>query len=135
MGTFTAQGSVAETEIWCDARLLQGVYRRGNSYQSVLTRLDFSAFFDTFRNFLTTNPQLNVQVRRRTITMRPSRKMTGLIRGVGYAIATIMGIAAVFGAILTISTLRWRRGHARSPHSVHSASIPRRCSFPCWPSR
>jgi len=40
VGLFEADGSVAETEIWCDARTLQGAYRRGNSYQSVLARLE-----------------------------------------------------------------------------------------------
>src|SRR5579872_5076546 len=64
VGTFAAGGSVAETEIWCDNHLLQGVYRRGNSYQSVLASLDSPASFDTFKNWVTTNPQLNVQVRR-----------------------------------------------------------------------
>ncbi len=42
-------GGVAETEIWCDARVLQGAYRRGNTYQSVLARLDSPASFDTFQ--------------------------------------------------------------------------------------
>ena len=32
---FEADGSLAESEIWCDARVLQGAYRRGDSYQSV----------------------------------------------------------------------------------------------------
>jgi putative ABC transport system permease protein len=105
VGTFAADGSVAETEIWCDSRLLQGVYRRGNSYQSVLARLDSPASFDTFKNWLTTNPQLNVQVRRETdYYAAQSTTMTGLIRGVGYTIATLMGIGAVFGAILTMYT-------------------------------
>ena len=40
VGIFEADGGVAETEIWCDARVLQGAYRRGNSFQSVLARLD-----------------------------------------------------------------------------------------------
>ena len=35
VGIFESRGSVAETELWCDARFLQGAYRRGNSYQSV----------------------------------------------------------------------------------------------------
>ena len=43
VGIFTSNGSVAETEIWCDGRVLQGAYRRGNSYQSVLARLDSPA--------------------------------------------------------------------------------------------
>ncbi len=105
VGVFTSEGSVGETEIWCDTRLLQGVYRRGNSYQSVLARLDSPASFDTFKNWLTTNPQLNVQVRRENDYYgAQSTTMTSLIRGVGYAIAALMGIGAVFGAILTMYT-------------------------------
>jgi putative ABC transport system permease protein len=105
VGTFTAGGSVAETEIWCDSHLLQAAYRRGNSYQSVLARLDSPASFDTLKNWLTTNPQLNVQVRRESeYYAAQSTTMTSLIRGVGYGIATLMGIGAVFGAILTMYT-------------------------------
>jgi putative ABC transport system permease protein len=105
VGTFTANGSVAETEIWCDSRLIQGVYRRGNSYQSVLARLDSPASFETFRNWLTTNPQLSVQVQRESdYYAAQSTTMTSLIHGIGYAIAALMGIGAVFGAILTMYT-------------------------------
>ena len=105
VGTFDADGSVAETEIWCDSKLLQGVYRRGNSYQSVLARLDSPSSFDTFKNWLTSNPQLNVQVRHEDeYYAAQSTTMTSLIRGVGYAIAFLMGIGAVFGAILTMYT-------------------------------
>ena len=46
VGIFDTGGSVAETEVWCDARVLQGAYRRGNSYQSVLAKLDSPASFD-----------------------------------------------------------------------------------------
>ena len=105
VGVFTANGSVAESEIWADTRLLQGVYRRGNSYQSVLARLDSSASFETFKDWLTTNPQLDVQVRRESeYYAAQSTTMTSLIQGVGYAIAGLMGIGAVFGAILTMYT-------------------------------
>ena len=56
VGVFEADGGVAETEIWCDARVLQGAYRRGNTYQTVLARLDSSDSFDTFRDWLTSQP-------------------------------------------------------------------------------
>jgi putative ABC transport system permease protein len=105
VGIFTAGGSVAESEIWADARLLQGVYRRGNSYQAVLARLDSPASFELFKGWLTTNPQLNVQVRRENeYYAAQSTTMTSLIHGVGYAIALLMGVGAVFGAILTMYT-------------------------------
>jgi putative ABC transport system permease protein len=105
VGMFETDGSVAETEIWCDARVLQGVYRRGNSYQSLLARLDSSDSFNTFRDWLTANPQVNVQVRREEdYYAQQSRALTSLIRTVGFGIAALMGIGAVFGAILTMYT-------------------------------
>jgi putative ABC transport system permease protein len=105
VGVFETDGSVAETEIWVDSRVLQGAFRRGNTYQSVLARLDSSQTFDAFRDWLITNPQVNVQVRRETdYYAQQSRALSSLIRSVGFGIAALMGIGAVFGAILTMYT-------------------------------
>ena len=105
VGMFTANGSVAESEVWCDVRVLQSAYRRGNSYQSVLLQLDSPASFDVAKNWLTTNPGLNVSVRRESdYYAAQTEVMTGLINGIGYTIAMLMAIAAVFGAILTMYT-------------------------------
>jgi putative ABC transport system permease protein len=105
VGVFESDGGVAETEIWCDARVLQGAYRRGNTFQTVLARLDSSESFDSFRDWLTSNPQVNVQVRRETeYYAQQSQALTNLIQTVGFGIAALMGIGAVFGAILTMYT-------------------------------
>jgi putative ABC transport system permease protein len=105
VGIFEGDGGVAESEIWCDARVLQGAYRRGNTFQTVLARLDSSEAFDTFRDWLTANPQLNVQVRRETeYYAQQSRALSSLIRTIGFGIAALMGIGAVFGAVLTMYT-------------------------------
>ncbi len=105
VGVFEADGGVPESEIWVDSAVLQGVYRRGNSYQLVLAKLESSEDFDRFRDWLTTNPALNVQVRRESeYYAQQSRALTQLIEGVGFGIALLMGIGAVFGAILTMYT-------------------------------
>lgn len=105
VGVFEADGAVAETEIWCDARTLQGAYRRGNTYQSVVAELESPASFNTFRDWLTSNPQLNVSVRRESeYYAGQAQNMTRLIRTVGFGIAGLMGIGAIFGAILTMYT-------------------------------
>ena len=105
VGVFEDKGSASESELWADSKLIQDVYRRGNSYQTVLVRLDSAASFDTFKNALTTNPQLNVQVKRETeYYAAQSETMTALIKGIGYTIAVLMGMGAVFGAILTMNT-------------------------------
>jgi putative ABC transport system permease protein len=105
VGIFEADGGVAETEVWCDARSLQGVYRRGNTFQSVLAGLESPDTFDTFRDWLTSNPQLNVSIRReRDYYASQSQTLTRLIQTIGFGIAGLMGIGAVFGAILTMYT-------------------------------
>jgi putative ABC transport system permease protein len=105
VGIFEADGGVAETEIWADVRTLQGAYRRGNTYQSVLVRLDSSNTFDMFRDWLTSNPQVNLAIRRENdYYAAQSVAMTRLIQTIGFGIAVLMGIGAVFGAILTMYT-------------------------------
>ncbi|MGE0703760.1 MAG: ABC transporter permease [Vicinamibacterales bacterium] len=105
VGVFEAEGGIAETELWCDVRTLQGAYRRGNSYQSVLARLDSSESFGEFRDWLSANPQVNVSVRRENeYYAGQSVVLTRLIRTIGFGIALLMGIGAVFGAVLTMYT-------------------------------
>jgi putative ABC transport system permease protein len=105
VGIFESGGSVSESEIWADARTVQGAFRRGNSFQSVLARLESPAQFTTMKNWLTTNPQLNVSVVDESLYYSDhSSNMTTLIRTVGFGIAVLMAIGAVFGAILTMYT-------------------------------
>jgi len=105
VGIFEADGGVAETEVWSDARTLQGAYRRGNTYQSVLVGLESPDTFDTFRDWLTANPQMNASIRRENeYYAGQSQTLTRLIQTIGFAIAGLMGIGAVFGAILTMYT-------------------------------
>jgi putative ABC transport system permease protein len=105
VGIFDTGGTVSETEVWADARVLQGAYRRSNSYQTVLARLESPAAYTTFTDWLTSNPQLNVSVRREADYYRAQTvTLTNLIRTIGFGIAALMGIGAVFGAILTMYT-------------------------------
>ena len=71
----------------------------------MLARLESSESFDRFKDWLTSNPQLNVSVRRESeYYAAQSVALTGLIRTIGFAIAGLMAIGAIFGAILTMYT-------------------------------
>ncbi len=105
VGVFEADGSAAETEIWCDVQTLQSVYRRGNTYQSVLAELDSPGSFLEFSDWLMSNPQVHVTVHRENeFYASQSEVMTRLINTIGFGIASLMGIGAVFGAVLTMYT-------------------------------
>jgi putative ABC transport system permease protein len=103
VGVFDAGGSVAESEIWCDAKVLQPAYRRGNSYQSVIARLESAESFQTFKDALTTNPRLSVTViREPDYYAQQSQVLQTIIRSIGFGIAGLMGLGAIFGAINTM---------------------------------
>jgi len=105
VGIFEADGGVAETEVWCDVHLMQGAYMRVNSFSVMVVRLDSMDSFQPLTASLTKNPQLNVDVRREHEYYRSrSEAMTRLINTLGFGIAFLMGIGAVFGAVLTMYT-------------------------------
>jgi putative ABC transport system permease protein len=105
VGIFDAGGNVAESEIWCDARVLQPAYRRGNTYQSVYVRLESPEAFQTFKDALTTDPRLSVTpVPEPDYYAGQSEMLHQIITTIGYLIAALMGIGAIFGAVNTMYT-------------------------------
>ena len=105
VGIFEAGGTIAESEIWCDARVLQPAYRRGDSFQSVYARLESADAFDAFKDALTTDPRLDVMVEREEdYYLGQTQAVTAIITGIAGVIAFLMGIGAVFGAINTMYT-------------------------------
>ncbi|HEX6974859.1 MAG TPA: ABC transporter permease, partial [Vicinamibacterales bacterium] len=105
VGIFDAHGSAAESEIWCDAKVLQPAYRRGNSYQSVYVRLASADGFQAFKDALTSNPQIPVTaIREPDYYAAQSEVLHTIIRTIGFIIAGLMGIGAIFGAVNTMYT-------------------------------
>jgi putative ABC transport system permease protein len=103
VGIFEDDGSVAESEIWTDANVLQGAYRRGTYYQSVRVRLTSEQALQQFKDALTQDPRLNIRVyTERAFYEEQSRPLTALVNIVGSLIAILMGIGAIFGALNTM---------------------------------
>jgi putative ABC transport system permease protein len=103
VGIFTAGGSVAESEIWCDVGVLQPAYKRGTSFQAVYAKLQSPQAFDDFKDNLTRDPRLDVKViREADYYAEQTRTINGIITGLGYLIAALMAVGAVFGAINTM---------------------------------
>jgi putative ABC transport system permease protein len=105
VGRFSDDGGVAESEAWADVLLVQQVWKRGASYQSVRARLtdDSDATFNKFKDSLTKNPQLQVDVKREPEFYAEQQKvMSTLINGAGFVFAIMMGLAAIFAAVNTM---------------------------------
>jgi len=104
VGIMDSGGSAFDSELWCDAAVLNQVFDRPeNIYQSVTARLVATDGFTAFKDRLTADPRLTVQVERETAYYaRQSRVVTTLIRVLGFLVAAVMAIGAVFGALNTM---------------------------------
>src|SRR5580765_2152448 len=105
VGIFDEGGAVSESELWCDVKVLQPAYRRGNSYQSVYARLSSPDSFQQLKDSLTSNPQLTVAAMRAADYYgSQTQTLQGIIRTIGGIIAVLMGVGAIFGAVITMYT-------------------------------
>ncbi len=105
VGIFEDGGAISESELWCDVKVLQPAYRRGNSYQSVYVKLASPAAFQQLKDSLTSNPQLTVSAMRAAEYYGSQTEvLQTIIRTIGGIIAILMGVGAVFGAIITMYT-------------------------------
>ncbi len=105
VGVFSANGGLAESEIWTDATVLQGAYHRGNSYQTVHVRLASPESFAQLKGALSSDPRLNVKVQRQTeYYLEQSSAVYRLITGLGSLVAALMAVGAGFGARNTMYT-------------------------------
>ena len=103
VGIFAGGGGAAESEVWTDSAVLQPAFRRGDSFQSVYVKLESPQSFQQFKDALTTNPQLKVKALRQTEYLaEQSTMLTGFIKSIGFVIAALMALGALFGALNTM---------------------------------
>jgi putative ABC transport system permease protein len=103
VGVFTSGGGIAESEIWCDAAVLQPAYHREDTFQAVYAKLTSPAAFGEFKDALTADPRLEVKVARQSeFYEEQSNMVTKFITTIGVFIASLMAIGALFGALNTM---------------------------------
>ena len=103
VGLFNDGGSVSESEVWTDVNVLQGAYNRGNTFQSMRVKLGSPEDLAGFKDDLSTIPHLNVRaMSEREYYSQQSKSVSRIISSIGYFVALLMGIGAIFGALNTM---------------------------------
>ena len=102
VGAFESNGDSHESELLADGETVLSAYRR-NLYQSVVVRLESKDSFAAFKNSLTTNPQLSVDVmREHDYYAKQSQRMSNVLSFIAYVVGGIMAVGALFGALNTM---------------------------------
>ena len=109
-GTFTSDGDVHESELLADVDTVGSSVER-NGYSSAVVLLTSPADFTRFKDALTTDPQLKVDVQREPeYYAAQSKPLTKAINVVGTTVAIIMAIGAMFGALNSMYSAVAARG-------------------------
>ena len=103
VGIFESGGSARESELIADSQTLNSAYRRGNGAQSVLVVLDTPDGFRTFKDSITTNPQLQVDVAtEQEFGAQQSDRISRILSLLAYVVGGIMAVGAIFAALNTM---------------------------------
>lgn len=104
VGVFDAGGSAFDSEVWCDASVLNQIYKRPeNVFQSVTVRLSSINSFKQFKDAMTSDPRLTVDVfQEKSWYSEQSRVVATIIRVLGFLVAAVMAVGAVFAALNTM---------------------------------
>ena len=99
VGVFSTGGSVFEGEIWADIGVVQNLYQRGSSMQSVRARLTSPDALEELDNFAENDPRLELDVTSELdFYANQSGGMADVITFIGWPLAITMAIGALAGA-------------------------------------
>jgi len=102
VGVFTTGGDAHESGLMTDAETLLAAEQRGG-FQSVTVLLESPAAFQKFKDALTSNPALAVDVSREREYYREQSATIGqVIYVIAYVVGGIMAIGAIFSALNTM---------------------------------
>ena len=102
VGVFDSKGDVHESELWTDVDALMTASRR-QAYNTVTVQLTSADAFQSFKDALTSDPRVTVQAQREPeYYASRSETLNQMITVLGYSVAVIMGIGALFGALNTM---------------------------------
>jgi putative ABC transport system permease protein len=112
VGIFDAGGSAFDSEVWADGHLLPRAFNRPDNYfQSATVHLTSPDALKQFKDVVTADPRLNVDVSREVdYYAKQSTRMTMLITRLGGFVALIMAIGAVFAGLNTMYSAVAERG-------------------------
>jgi putative ABC transport system permease protein len=102
VGAFEADGGMAENIVIGDVDTVMAAFDR-TAYQTIEARLASPAAFQSFKDALTSNPQLDVEAKLlKAYIASQTKQLTTVLNFVGYFVGGVMAIGAVIGALNTM---------------------------------
>ena len=104
VGIFSTGGNVFESELWADAKVIQNLYNRGSSYQTVRARMDSPDSLSQINDYLKSEPRLTHEAQTESAYFAEQGKSLSYMAIFGWVISSIMALGALAGALNTMYT-------------------------------
>ncbi len=104
VGVFSTGGSAFESELWADARMVQDLFNRGNSFQTMRLRLSEPGNVEGIRELIENDPRLILDVDTEADYFSAQGEALETIVVFGWTISIVMGLGALAGALNTMYT-------------------------------
>jgi putative ABC transport system permease protein len=104
VGVFSTGGNVFESELWADAKVIQNLYNRGSSYQSIRARMTSPDSLPLIAEYLKSEPRLTHEVQAESSYFAEQGKSLAYMAMFGWVISSIMALGALAGALNTMYT-------------------------------
>ncbi len=104
VGVFSTGGNVFESELWADVNVLQNLYNRGSSYQTIRVQLASETALQSIQDLVDKDPRLNLDVETEASYFATQGKQLRYIALFGQVISSIMALGALAGALNTMYT-------------------------------
>lgn len=102
VGVFESHGNALESEAWGDVEAVMPAYNQG-SYSSLTALMQSAASFQTYKDAVTSNPALShIPLREPEYYAAQSNTAAKVMRVIGYVVASIMALGALFAAVNTM---------------------------------
>lgn len=104
VGVFSTGGNVFESELWADAKVIQNLYNRGSSYQTVRAQMASADSLPLIAEYLKNEPRLTHEVQAESAYFAEQGKSLAYMAIFGWVISSIMALGALAGALNTMYT-------------------------------
>lgn len=104
VGIFSTGGNIFESELWADAKVVQNLYNRGTTSQTVRAQITGDTPIETLQAYIENDPRLTLDVQTENEYYASQSKNLSYMAIFGRVISFIMALGALAGALNTMYT-------------------------------
>jgi len=99
VGVFSTGGSIFDSELWADIGVIQNLYQRGGSFQSIRVQLEDETALERLQAYVDDEPRLDLDIStEREYFADTAGGISNIIMFLGWPLAIIMAVGALAGA-------------------------------------